>query len=128
MSPGLARVRRKASRRARILFEGAQGALLDNDHGTYPFVTRRTRSPGKTAAGSGLRPTAIGYVLGLPRPYTTRVGEGPFPCELNDEIGSTYRPSGAKWASTPAGRAAAAGSILFLCGRRCAPRGLPELR
>jgi adenylosuccinate synthase len=72
---------------ARILFEGAQGALLDNDHGTYPFVTSSNTVAGQAAAGSGLGPTAIGYVLGITKAYTTRVGEGPFPCELNDEIG-----------------------------------------
>jgi adenylosuccinate synthase len=72
---------------ARILFEGAQGALLDNDHGTYPFVTSSNTAAGQAAAGSGLGPTAIGYVLGIAKAYTTRVGEGPFPCELDDEIG-----------------------------------------
>ena len=72
---------------ARILFEGAQGALLDNDHGTYPFVTSSNTVAGQAAAGSGLGPTAIGYVLGITKAYTTRVGEGPFPCELNDEVG-----------------------------------------
>ena len=72
---------------ARILFEGAQGALLDNDHGTYPFVTSSNTVAGQAAAGSGLGPTAIGYVLGIAKAYTTRVGEGPFPCELDDEIG-----------------------------------------
>ena len=77
--------KRKAG--ARILFEGAQGALLDNDHGTYPFVTSSNTVAGQAAAGSGLGPTAIGYVLGITKAYTTRVGEGPFPCELNDAIG-----------------------------------------
>ena len=72
---------------ARILFEGAQGALLDNDHGTYPFVTSSNTVAGQAAAGSGLGPTAIGYVLGITKAYTTRVGEGPFACELDDEIG-----------------------------------------
>src|SRR5215217_917671 len=65
---------------ARILFEGAQGALLDNDHGTYPFVTSSNTVAGQAAAGSGLGPTAIGYVLGITKAFTTRVGEGPFPC------------------------------------------------
>nr|WP_314257818.1 adenylosuccinate synthase [uncultured Devosia sp.] len=72
---------------ARILFEGAQGALLDNDHGTYPFVTSSNTVAGQAAAGSGLGPTAIGYVLGITKAYTTRVGEGPFPCELDDDVG-----------------------------------------
>lgn len=77
--------KRKAGER--ILFEGAQGALLDNDHGTYPFVTSSNTVSGQAAAGSGLGPTAIGYVLGITKAYTTRVGEGPFPCELDDEVG-----------------------------------------
>ncbi len=77
--------KRKAGER--ILFEGAQGALLDNDHGTYPYVTSSNTVAGQAAAGSGLGPTAIGYVLGITKAYTTRVGEGPFPCELDDEVG-----------------------------------------
>jgi len=72
----------------RILFEGAQGALLDVDHGTYPFVTSSHTVAGQAAAGSGLGPGAIGYVLGIAKAYTTRVGEGPFPTELFDDIGA----------------------------------------
>jgi adenylosuccinate synthase len=71
----------------RILFEGAQGALLDIDHGTYPFVTSSNTVAGQAATGSGLGPGAIGYVLGIAKAYTTRVGEGPFPTELHDAIG-----------------------------------------
>src|SRR3954471_15640268 len=71
----------------RILFEGAQGALLDVDHGTYPFVTSSNTVAGQAATGSGLGPRAIGYVLGIAKAYTTRVGEGPFPTELLDETG-----------------------------------------
>jgi adenylosuccinate synthase len=71
----------------RILFEGAQGALLDVDHGTYPFVTSSNTVAGQAATGSGLGPKAIGYVLGIAKAYTTRVGEGPFPTELFDETG-----------------------------------------
>jgi adenylosuccinate synthase len=71
----------------RILFEGAQGALLDVDHGTYPFVTSSNTVAGQAATGSGLGPKAIGYVLGIAKAYTTRVGEGPFPTELNDVTG-----------------------------------------
>jgi adenylosuccinate synthase len=71
----------------RILFEGAQGALLDVDHGTYPFVTSSNIVAGQAATGSGLGPGAIGYVLGIAKAYTTRVGEGPFPTELHDETG-----------------------------------------
>jgi len=76
---------RKAGQR--ILFEGAQGALLDVDHGTYPYVTSSNTVAGQAAAGSGLGPGAIGYVLGIAKAYTTRVGEGPFPTELHDETG-----------------------------------------
>ncbi len=72
---------------ARILFEGAQGALLDVDHGTYPYVTSSNTVAGAAAAGSGLGPKAVGYVLGIAKAYTTRVGEGPFPTELHDETG-----------------------------------------
>ena len=71
----------------RILFEGAQGALLDVDHGTYPFVTSSNTVAGQAAAGSGVAPAAIGYVLGITKAYTTRVGAGPFPTELTDATG-----------------------------------------
>ena len=71
----------------RILFEGAQGALLDVDHGTYPYVTSSNTVAGNAATGSGLGPRAIGYVLGIAKAYTTRVGGGPFPTELDDEVG-----------------------------------------
>ena len=72
----------------RILFEGAQGALLDIDHGTYPFVTSSNTVAGQAAAGSGIGPKAIGTVLGLAKAYTTRVGSGPFPTELLDAQGN----------------------------------------
>lgn len=78
---------RERRRGARILFEGAQGTLLDVDHGTYPFVTSSNTIAGQAAAGSGLGPGSIGYVLGITKSYTTRVGEGPFPTELHDETG-----------------------------------------
>src|SRR5499425_1403906 len=71
----------------RILFEGAQGALLDIDHGTYPFVTSSNTVAAQAATGSGLGPGSVGYVLGICKAYTTRVGQGPFPTELNNEIG-----------------------------------------
>src|SRR5438270_219680 len=71
----------------RVLFEGAQGALLDVDHGTYPFVTSSNTVAGQAAAGSGLGPKGPGYVLGIVKAYTTRVGEGPFPTELHDAVG-----------------------------------------
>ena len=71
----------------RILFEGAQGVLLDVDHGTYPFVTSSNTVSGTAASGSGLGPSAAGFVLGIVKAYTTRVGAGPFPTELEDETG-----------------------------------------
>ncbi len=78
----------QADRRGqRILFEGAQGAMLDVDHGTYPFVTSSNTVAGQAAAGSGIGPRAMDYVLGITKAYTTRVGSGPFPTELEDEIG-----------------------------------------
>jgi len=71
----------------RILFEGAQGVLLDVDHGTYPFVTSSNTIAAQAATGCGIGPTAIDYVLGITKAYTTRVGMGPFPTELEDEVG-----------------------------------------
>jgi adenylosuccinate synthase len=78
----------------RILFEGAQGALLDVDHGTYPFVTSSNTVAAQAATGSGLGPGAIDYVLGICKAYTTRVGEGPFPTEQKNEIGRTLGERG----------------------------------
>ena len=72
---------------ARILFEGAQGTLLDIDHGTYPYVTSSNTVAGQAAAGSGMGPGSVGYVLGITKAYTTRVGEGPFPTEQKNAIG-----------------------------------------
>jgi adenylosuccinate synthase len=72
----------------RILFEGAQGAMLDVDHGTYPYVTSSNTHPGHAAAGAGIGPATVGYVLGITKAYTTRVGSGPFPTELKDDIGA----------------------------------------
>ncbi|MFZ5834404.1 MAG: adenylosuccinate synthase [Pseudomonadota bacterium] len=80
----LGEVRRQGKR---ILFEGAQGAMLDVDHGTYPFVTSSNTAAGQAAVGSGIGPNALDYVLGITKAYTTRVGEGPFPTEQNNEIG-----------------------------------------
>ncbi|WEX10010.1 adenylosuccinate synthase [Chelativorans sp. AA-79] len=72
---------------SRILFEGAQGTMLDIDHGTYPFVTSSNTVAGQAATGSGLGPGAVDYVLGITKAYTTRVGEGPFPTEQDNEVG-----------------------------------------
>jgi adenylosuccinate synthase len=78
----------------RILFEGAQGALLDVDHGTYPFVTSSNTIAAQAATGSGVAPRAIGYVLGIAKAYTTRVGAGPFPTELTDATGEKIGVAG----------------------------------
>ncbi len=88
----------------RILFEGAQGALLDIDHGTYPFVTSSNTVAANAATGSGLGPKAIGYVLGIAKAYTTRVGGGPFPTELGDETGQRIGQRGHEF-GTVTGRA-----------------------
>ncbi|MCH8081063.1 MAG: adenylosuccinate synthase [Proteobacteria bacterium] len=91
----------------RILFEGAQGLMLDVDHGTYPYVTSSHTAAGQAAAGSGIGPGSLDYVLGITKAYTTRVGEGPFPTELTDEIGQKLGERGHEF-GTVTGR-----------GRRC---------
>ena len=78
----------------RILFEGAQGAMLDVDHGTYPFVTSSNTVAGQAAAGAGVGPGAIGYILGITKAYTTRVGSGPFPSEQDNDIGESLGQKG----------------------------------
>jgi len=88
----------------RILFEGAQGALLDIDHGTYPFVTSSNTVAAQAATGSGVGPAALNYVLGITKAYTTRVGEGPFPTELTDDVGKLIGERGAEF-GTVTGRA-----------------------
>jgi adenylosuccinate synthase len=88
----------------RILFEGAQGALLDVDHGTYPYVTSSNTVAAQAATGSGIGPGAIDYVLGLAKAYITRVGSGPFPTELNDDIGKRLGERGREF-GTVTGRA-----------------------
>ena len=80
--------------RKRVLFEGAQGAMLDVDHGTYPFVTSSNTVSGNAGTGSGVGPGQVGYVLGICKAYTTRVGSGPFPTELTDSIGETIGDRG----------------------------------
>jgi adenylosuccinate synthase len=88
----------------RILFEGAQGALLDIDHGTYPFVTSSNTVAAQAATGCGIGPAAIGYVLGICKAYTTRVGEGPFPTEQQNQIGLRLGERGREF-GTVTGRA-----------------------
>ena len=83
---------RRAGRR--ILFEGAQGAMLDTDHGTYPYVTSSNTLAGQAAVGSGVGLSAVGYALGITKAYTTRVGSGPFPTELDDEVGRSLGERG----------------------------------
>jgi adenylosuccinate synthase len=83
-----------------ILFEGAQGALLDVDHGTYPYVTACNTVSGNACAGSGIGPTMIDSVMGVAKAYTTRVGEGPFPTELKDEMGEKIRERGREYGAT----------------------------
>ena len=78
----------------RVLFEGAQGSMLDVDHGTYPYVTSSNTVAGNAAGGTGIAPRHVGYVLGITKAYTTRVGSGPFPTELTDEIGETLGAKG----------------------------------
>lgn len=83
-----------------ILFEGAQGALLDVDHGTYPYVTASNTVAGNACAGSGIGPTMIDSVIGVAKAYTTRVGEGPFPTELKDQVGERIREKGGEYGAT----------------------------
>jgi adenylosuccinate synthase len=97
-----------------LLFEGAQGALLDIDHGTYPYVTSSNCLAGAAAPGSGIGPQLLDYVLGIVKAYTTRVGTGPFPTELTDDVGAglakrgnefgsvTGRPRRCGWLDIPA--------------------------
>jgi adenylosuccinate synthase len=85
---------------ARIMFEGAQGSLLDIDHGTYPYVTSSSTTAGGTATGSGFGPLYLDYILGITKAYTTRVGSGPFPTELFDDIGARLAERGREFGST----------------------------
>ncbi len=83
-----------------ILFEGAQGTLLDVDHGTYPYVTSSTTTAGGVCSGSGVGPTTLDSVIGVVKAYTTRVGEGPFPTEQHNEIGERLRAQGGEYGAT----------------------------
>ncbi len=85
---------------ARIMFEGAQGALLDIDHGTYPYVTSSNTTSGGAAAGSGVGPCDLEYILGIVKAYTTRVGAGPFPTELDDDSGQHMGERGHEFGAT----------------------------
>ena len=90
------------SKGKKILFEGAQGILLDVDHGTYPFVTSSNTVPAMAATGSGLGPNTINYVLGITKAYTTRVGSGPFPTELKNKIGESLGKRGKEFGTVTA--------------------------
>ena len=103
-------------RNARVIFEGAQGTLLDVDHGTYPYVTSSTAVAGGACAGAGVGPTAIGRVLGITKAYTTRVGGGPFPTELHGDEAERLRAAGGEYGAVT-GRP-----------RRCGWLDLPALR
>mgnify|MGYP002778097880 CR=1 FL=1 len=94
IQPVWKRLRDAQLRRDRILFEGAQGVLLDVDHGTWPFVTSSNVVAGQAAAGSGMGPGATGYVLGIVKAYTTRVGSGPFPTEQDNAVGEALGTRG----------------------------------
>jgi adenylosuccinate synthase len=84
----------------KVLFEGAQGVLLDIDHGTYPFVTSSSSTAGGAATGLGIGPKSIHGILGITKAYTTRVGSGPFPTELNDESGRLMATRGDEFGAT----------------------------
>ncbi len=100
-----------------LLFEGAQGSLLDIDHGTYPFVTSSNTTAGCAATGAGVGPTALDYVLGITKAYTTRVGAGPFPTELNDDVGGYLAARGHEFGATT-GRARRCGWLDAVALRR----------
>ena len=89
-------------KKKKILFEGAQGILLDVDHGTYPYVTSSNTVPAMAATGSGCGPDTINFVLGITKAYTTRVGSGPFPTELNDKIGNMLGERGKEFGTVTA--------------------------
>jgi adenylosuccinate synthase len=88
------------AKRKRVLFEGAQGTMLDIDHGTYPFVTSSTTVSGNAASGSGVSPLLLDDVFGVVKAYTTRVGQGPLPTELSDETGKTIAEKGGEFGTT----------------------------
>ena len=99
-----------------VMFEGAQGTMLDIDHGTYPFVTSSSATSGGAVTGTGVGPTAIGTVIGVTKAYVTRVGEGPFPTEIHDDVGEVLRSRGQEYGAVT-GRP-----------RRCGWLDLPLLR
>lgn len=109
-------LRRALENSERVLLEGGQATLLDNDHGTYPFVTSSNPTVGGAITGTGIPPQFVGDVIGVTKAYTTRVGDGPMPTELHDEVGETLRRVGREYGTTT-GRA-----------RRCGWLDLPAIR
>jgi adenylosuccinate synthase len=93
-------INRMISENKNILFEGAQGTLLDVDHGTYPYVTSSSATAGGACTGLGVGPTKISKVLGVSKAYTTRVGSGPFPTEIKDSLGDMLREKGGEYGAT----------------------------
>jgi adenylosuccinate synthase len=121
------RLEEEVKRGRRILFEGAQGVMLDVDHGTYPFVTSSNVVSGQAAAGSGVGPGAVSYVLGLVKAYTTRVGGGPFPTEQDNEVGRRMGEVGREF-GTNTGRARRCGWFDAVMVRQaCAVSGVKGL-
>ena len=114
--------KRKSGRR--ILFEGAQGALLDIDFGTYPFVTSSNVIAGQAATGVGLGPSAIDFVLGIVKAYTTRVGEGPFPTELDDAVGQRLGERGHEFGTTTGRKRRCGWFDAVLVRQTCATSGV----
>jgi adenylosuccinate synthase len=113
---------RKAGKR--ILFEGAQGVLLDVDHGTYPFVTSSNTVSGTVASGTGMGPNAAGFVLGIVKAYTTRVGSGPFPSELEDETGELLGKRGHEFGTVTARKRRCGWFDAVLVRQTCALSGV----
>ena len=95
----VARLAEHQAKGSRIIFEGAQGTLLDVDHGTYPYVTSSNTVAGAACTGSGVGPRSLDYILGIMKAYSTRVGAGPFPTELQDDIGKTIAERGNEFGS-----------------------------
>jgi adenylosuccinate synthase len=118
------RLREARKEGVRILFEGAQGVLLDVDHGTYPFVTSSNTVSGTIASGSGLGPNAAGFVLGIAKAYTTRVGSGPFPTELEDEVGQRLGERGHEFGTVTARKRRCGWFDAVLVRQTCAISGV----
>ena len=102
-----------------VIFEGAQATLLDLDHGTYPFVTSSNPIAGAACVGAGVGPADIDEVWGIAKAYATRVGAGPFPTELDDEIGARWSSAATSSARPPGASGAAAGWTWWRCATRC---------